>query len=32
MQTEDLCRTQFPWGIHAVGQSRPELIKLSLLP
>ncbi len=22
MQIEDLCRTQFPWGVHAVGQSR----------
>jgi len=32
MQIEDLCRTQFPWGLHAVGRSRPELTKLSLLP
>ncbi len=32
MQTEDLCRTQFPWGVHAVGQSHPELTELSLLP
>jgi hypothetical protein len=26
MQTEGLCRTQFPRGVHAVGQSRPELM------
>ncbi len=32
MQTEDLCRTQFPWGVHVVKRSRPELIKLFLLP
>jgi len=32
MQTEDLCRTQFPRGVHAVGQSRLELTELSLLP
>jgi len=32
MQTKDLCRTQFPRGIHAVEQSRPELTELSLLP
>ncbi len=32
MQTEDLCRTRFPRGVHAVGRSRPELIELSLLP
>jgi hypothetical protein len=32
MQTEDLCQTQFPQGVHAIGRSRPELIKLSLLP
>jgi hypothetical protein len=31
MQTEDLCRTQFPRGVHAVGWSRPELTELSLL-
>jgi hypothetical protein len=31
MQTEDLCRTQFPRGVHAVRRSRPELTKLSLL-
>jgi hypothetical protein len=23
MQTKDLCRTQFPQGVHAVGRSRP---------
>jgi len=32
MQIEDLCRTQFPRGVHAVGRSRRELTKLSLLP
>jgi len=32
MQTEDLCWTQFPRGVHAVGRSRPELTELSLLP
>jgi len=32
MQTKDLCRTQFPQRVHAVGRSRPELTKLSLLP
>jgi hypothetical protein len=32
MQTEDLCWTQFPWGVHVVGQSRPESIELSLMP
>jgi hypothetical protein len=32
MQIEDLCRTQFPRGVHAVERSRPELIELSLLP
>jgi hypothetical protein len=32
MQTEDLCRTQFPRGVHAVRRSRPELTELSLLP
>jgi len=32
MQTEDLCRTQFPRGVHVVGQSRPELTELPLLP
>ncbi len=32
MQTEDLCRTQFPSGVHVVGQSHPELTQLSLLP
>ncbi len=32
MQTEDLCRTQFPRGVHAVGRSRPELTELFLLP
>ncbi len=31
MQTQDLCRTQFPREVHAVGRSRPELTKLSLL-
>jgi hypothetical protein len=31
MQTEDLYRTQFPRGVHAVERSRPELTKLSLL-
>jgi hypothetical protein len=31
MQTEDLSRTQFPRGVHAVGRSRPELTELSLL-
>ncbi len=31
MQTEDLCRTQFPRGVHAVGRSRPKLTELSLL-
>jgi len=32
MQTKDLCQTQFPRGVHAVGRSRPELTELSLLP
>jgi hypothetical protein len=32
MQTEDLCRTQFPREVHVVERSRPELTKLSLLP
>jgi hypothetical protein len=32
MQTEDLCRTQFPQGVHAIERSRPGLIELSLLP
>jgi hypothetical protein len=32
MQTEDLCRTQFPRGVHVVGRSCPELTELSLLP
>ncbi len=32
MQTEDLCRTQFLWGVHAVGRSHPKLTELSLLP
>jgi hypothetical protein len=32
MQTEDLCWTQFPRGVHAVRRSRPELTELSLLP
>jgi len=32
MQTEDLCQTQFPRGVHAIGRSRPELTELSLLP
>ncbi len=32
MQTKDLCRTQFPRGVHAVEQSRPELTELSFLP
>jgi hypothetical protein len=32
MQIEDLCRTQFPRGVHEVGRSRPELTKLSFLP
>jgi hypothetical protein len=32
MQTEDLCRTQFPRGVHAVERSRPKLTKLSFLP
>ncbi len=32
MQTENLCRTQFPRGVHAVGGSRPKLTELSLLP
>jgi hypothetical protein len=32
MQTEDLYRTQFPQGVHAVGRSRSELTELSLLP
>ncbi len=32
MQTEDLCQTQFPWEVHVVGRSRPELTELSLLP
>jgi hypothetical protein len=32
VQLEDLCQTQFPWEVHAVEQSRPELTKLSLLP
>ncbi len=31
MQTDDLCRTQFLRGVHAVGRSRPELTELSLL-
>ncbi len=31
MQTEDLCRTQFPRGVHVVGRSCLELTKLSLL-
>ncbi len=32
MQTKDLCQTQFPWGVHAVERSRPELTELSLIP
>jgi hypothetical protein len=32
MQTEDLCRTQFPQGVHAVGRSHPELTELFFLP
>jgi len=32
MQTEDLCRTQFPQGVHVIERSRPGLIELSLLP
>ncbi len=32
MQIEDLCRTQFPWGVHAVERSRLGLTELSLLP
>jgi hypothetical protein len=32
MQTNDLCRTQFPRGVHAVGRSCPELTEMSLLP
>jgi hypothetical protein len=32
MQTEDLCRTQFPRRVHAVRRSRLELTELSLLP
>ncbi len=32
IQTEDLCRTQFPREVHAVERSRPELTELSLLP
>jgi len=31
IQTEGLCRTQFPRGVHAAEQSRPELTELSLL-
>jgi hypothetical protein len=30
-QTEDLCRTQFPRGVHAVRRSRPQLTEMSLL-
>jgi hypothetical protein len=32
MQIEDLCQTQFLRGVHAVGRSRLELTKMSLLP
>jgi hypothetical protein len=32
IQIKDLCRTQFPRGVHVIGRSRPELIELSLLP
>jgi hypothetical protein len=32
MQTKDLCQTQFPQEVHAVGRSCPELIEMSLLP
>jgi len=32
MQIEDLYRTQFLRGVHAVRRSRPELTELSLLP
>jgi len=32
MQTEGLYPTQFPWGVHAIRQSRLELTELSLLP
>ncbi len=32
MQIEGLCRTQFPRGVHATGQSCLDLIELSLLP
>ncbi len=32
MQTEDLCWTQFPRGVHVVERSRLGLTELSLLP